>query len=179
MSLSNNTQPIASHDYLEVDLITVPGQNYALASFVSPQSRQKGDACGMKLRGVFATREEAQAHAKLLMKMDNTFDIYLYDMYKWVLIPPDPSMIDDQEYQEGFLNEMIKGYRQNNLEAKQHFAERKRKLMEEGLNAVLTEEERIPEPKPGDGPQPDSVLDIFSVTDPLLKSQEKASGSSS
>ena len=49
-------------DYLDEDFITVPGQKYALISVVSPQSQQKNDLCGLKIRGVFNTQEEGQRH---------------------------------------------------------------------------------------------------------------------
>lgn len=76
-------------DHLQEDLLTVPGQRFALVSFVSPHGKQKSDQCGMKIRGVFNSKEEANAHVKRLQKEDNTFDIFLVEMYKWVLIPPD------------------------------------------------------------------------------------------
>lgn len=146
-------------DYLDEDIVTVPGQVYALVSFVSPKSSQKGDRCGMKIRGVFGTRDEAAAHVKKLMRMDPSFDIFLVDMYKWVPVPPDPNAIEDQEYNEQYLNELMKGYKESQLAAKQHFAERKRTLMEEGLEAVLTREERIQPPAPSDIP------DVFNAPD--------------
>lgn len=135
-------------DFLDEDVVTVPGQAYALVSFVSPQSGQKGDKCAMKIRGVFATRDEATLHVKKLMRIDNSFDIYLMDMYRWVPVPPDPNAIEDQEYSEKFLNDLIKGYKESQLAAKQHFAERKRAVMEQGLDATLTPEERLPPPEP-------------------------------
>ena len=68
---------------LEQDFITVPGQLYALISLVGPDSPQKTDKMGLKIRGVFNTRDEAGLHAQRLQKSDPTFDIYVVDMYKW------------------------------------------------------------------------------------------------
>jgi hypothetical protein len=138
-------------DYLDVDTLTVPGQTYALVSFVSPTGNQKNEKMGMKLRGVFSTPEEAKAHVHKLMKMDSTMDIYLMEMYKWVLIPPDPQKIDDHEYQDDFLNTMMIEYKKNQLEAKRLFDERKRAVMEQGLDANLLPEEKI---APGGAPPP-------------------------
>lgn len=160
-STSSAAAPVAQEtpDYLDEDIVTVPGQVYALVSFVSPNSRQRSDKCAMKIRGVFGTREEAAAHVKKLMRMDNTVDIFIADMYKWLPVPPDPNGVEDQEYSEKFLNELMKGYKESQLAAKQHFAERKRVLMEEGLQAVLTPEERLPPP---DAPP----TDVFTAPDP-------------
>ena len=147
-------------DYLDEDIVTVAGQLYALVSIVSPTANQKSDKCAMKIRGVFNTRDEAAAHVKKLMRIDNSFDIFMMDMYKWVPIPPDPNAIDDQEYSETFLNDLIKGYKESQFAAKQHFAERKRAVMEQGLDATLTDEERIPPPATNQLP------DVFSAPDP-------------
>lgn len=133
-------------NYLTNDYITVPGQNYALISVVSPDSNQKAEQCGIKIRGVFNSRQEADAHARTLQQADPDFDIYLVDMYKWLLVPPDPSKIEDQEYQEELLNGLLKGYRQNQLLAKQHFEERKASVMQEGLEKNLLPHERIAPP---------------------------------
>jgi hypothetical protein len=136
-------------DVLEEDVITVPGQLYALVSFVSPTGNQRNDKFGMKIRGCFATRDEANAHVRRLQKFDNAFDIFLVDMYKWLLIPPDANDVDGQEYQEEFLQTMVKGYHENQSLAKQHFLERKQAVMEEGLDKHLTPEERLPPPVAG------------------------------
>lgn len=156
-STSSAAAPIA--DFLEEDIVTVAGQVFALVSFVSPANRQKSDKCAMKIRGVFGTRDEAAAHVKKLMRLDPSFDIFLVDMYKWVPVPPDPNAIEDQEYSEQFLNDLMKGYKESQLAAKQHFAERKRAVMEQGLDATLTEQERIPPPPPPEVP------DVFNDPD--------------
>ena len=72
---------------LEQDYTTVPGQLYACLSVVGPEAPQKNDTFGIKIRGAFASRDEAANHAKRLQKEDTTFDIYVVDMYKWLLIP--------------------------------------------------------------------------------------------
>ena len=136
-------------DVLEEDVITVPGQLYALVSFVSPTGNQRNDKFGMKIRGCFATREEANSHVRRLQKFDNSFDIFLVDMYKWLLIPPDANSVESQEYQEEFLQTMVKGYHESQSLAKQHFLERKQAVMEEGLDKHLAPEERLPVPPGG------------------------------
>jgi len=115
---------------LEQDYTTVPGQLYACLSVVGPEAPQKNDKFGIKIRGAFASRDEAAAHAKRLQKEDSTFDIYVVDMYKWLLIPPDPLKIEDVHYQNEKLEEIMTGYRQNQAEATRMFNERKRDMME-------------------------------------------------
>ena len=113
---------------LEQDYTTVPGQLYACLSVVGPEAPQKNDKFGIKIRGAFNTSEEAASHAKRLQKEDATFDIYVVDMYKWLLIPPDPLKIEDAHYSDEKLEELMAGYRDNQAQAAAMFAERKRDM---------------------------------------------------
>ena len=129
---------------LEQDYTTVPGQLYACLSIVGPDCPQKTDKFGIKIRGCFATREEASGHAKRLQKEDTTFDIYVVDMYKWLLVPPDPVSIADAHYNNEKLEEIMVKYRENQCMAAKMFEERKRDMM-----AVKTPGD-MPYIKPGD-----------------------------
>jgi hypothetical protein len=115
---------------LEQDYTTVPGQIYACLSVVGPEAPQKNDKFGIKIRGAFATRDEAASHAKRLQKEDPTFDIYVVDMYKWLLIPPDTTKIEDVHYQNEKLEEIMTGYKDNQSQAARMFNERKQAMMD-------------------------------------------------
>ena len=117
---------------LEQDYTTVPGQIYACLSVVGPECPQKNDKFGIKIRGCFNTRGEAESHAKRLQKEDATFDIYVVDMYKWLLIPPDADKIDDVHYTNDKLEELMQGYKENQVMAVKMFEERKRDMMNTG-----------------------------------------------
>ena len=130
---------------LESDYTTVAGQVYACLSIVGPDSPQKCDKYGIKIRGCFGTREEAANHAKRLQRDDSTFDIYVVDMYKWLLIPPDPTKIDDVHYTNDKLEEIMSGYRENQTNAARMFEERKRDMME-----VKNPDSKMAYIKPGD-----------------------------
>ena len=129
---------------LEQDYTTVPGQLYACLSIVGPDCPQKTDKFGIKIRGCFANRDEANSHAKRLQKEDATFDIYVVDMYKWLLIPPNREEIEDTHYAEEKLEELMSNYRENQAMATKMFEERKRDAMAKplaGTNSFI---------KPGD-----------------------------
>ena len=115
---------------LEQDYTTVPGQLFACLSVIGPEAPQKNDKFGIKIRGAFSTRDEAASHAKRLQKEDPTFDIYVVDMYKWLLIPPDPTMIEDVHYQNEKLAEIMTGYKENQAQAARLFNERKQAMTE-------------------------------------------------
>jgi|TARA_R110000803_G_scaffold210648_1_gene283033 hypothetical protein len=113
---------------LETDYTTVPGQVFACLSIIGPEAPQKNDKFGIKIRGAFSTRDEAANHAKRLQKEDPTFDIYVVDMYKWLLIPPDPNKIEDVHYTNEKLEEIMSGYKENQSQAARMFQERKSAL---------------------------------------------------
>jgi hypothetical protein len=110
---------------LETDYTTVPGQIFACLSIIGPEAPQKSDKFGIKIRGAFGTRDEAANHAKRLQREDPTFDIYVVDMYKWLLIPPDPTKIEDVHYTNEKLEEIMSGYKENQAQAARMFSERK------------------------------------------------------
>lgn len=118
---------------LEQDFTTVPGQLYALISLVGPDCPQRGDKFGLKIRGVFNSREEGSNHAKRLQREDATFDIYLVEMYKWLLIPPDREQIEDVHYQNEKLEEIMTKYKENQRNAAAMFEKRKRDMSAEPL----------------------------------------------
>jgi hypothetical protein len=137
-------------DYLDVDVITSGDLKYALISVVSPDeklTRQKSNIFAVKIRGAFASKEAAEAHAGRLMKLDPSFDVWVVDMYSWLPLPP-PSNTDNMDviYQEQYLNDLVKGYKENQELAKQQFYERKEKVLKDGLDAHLTPEECIAGP---------------------------------
>ena len=110
---------------LETDYTTVPGQVFACLSVIGPEAPQKNDKFGIKIRGAFSNRDEAANHAKRLQKEDPPFDIYVVDMYKWLLIPPDSSKIDDVHYSNEKLEEIMTGYKENQAQAARMFHDRK------------------------------------------------------
>lgn len=114
---------------LEPDYLTVPGQVFACVSFVGPDQPQKNEKLGMKIRGCFASREDAAAHAKRLQKEDGLVDIYVVDMYKWLLIPPDRDTVSDTHYANEKLEEIMVKYRENQAAAAAMFEKRKRDMM--------------------------------------------------
>jgi len=101
---------------------------FACISFVGPDQPQKNELLGMKIRGCFPTRDEASHHAKRLQKEDGLVDIYVVDMYKWLLIPPNREQIDNVHYANDKLEEIMTKYRENQAQAASMFEKRKRDM---------------------------------------------------
>ncbi len=134
---------------LEQDYTTVPGQIFACLSVVGPEAPQKNAKFGIKIRGAFSNRDEAANHAKRLQKEDPMFDIYVVDMYKWLLIPPDSSKIEDVHYTNEKLEEIMVGYRENQAQASRMFQERKQNMIDDNSH-YYTKTDEVPIPHPAE-----------------------------
>ena len=126
-------------DYLKPDPKYFPGQNFALISVVSPDSNQKNKACAVKIKGVFESIEIAKMEAKKLIDSDPTFDIMLAEVGKWLPIPPDKDLIESQEYQDSFLNDLMQGHMENSKQGDRMFQERKDDLVKGKIDPTSTE----------------------------------------
>jgi hypothetical protein len=133
-------------DYLDEDTIVPNGQRFALVSFVGPEQRQKNDTIGMKIRGCFATQEEAAAHVKKLQAFDGSVDIFLVEVGKWVPVPPAVDQIEDVQYQEKYLQDLMQGYRESQAKAKEVFQQRNEAVKKDGVDAHLLPDEVLPPP---------------------------------
>lgn len=141
MDSKTTSSPVIDH--LEEDLIQIPSQRYALISIVSPQSNQKFDTCALKIRGVFATEDEAKRHATRLSKNDTTFDVFMVDMYKWLPIPPSTDLVEDRVYQDERLNDLIQGHKDQQMLVQQHYEERKHEMMTAPVPTSTIPEEEV------------------------------------
>ena len=159
---------------LETDYTTVPGQIFACLSIVGPECPQKNEKFGIKIRGAFGTRDEAAKHAARLQKEDATFDIYVVDMYKWLLIPPDSDKIEDVHYTNDKLEEIMKGYRENQSEAARMFNERKTAMMAEKNHFVSGDDNSKFYNKPDEAPisHPAEVLERLKKEKPDTPMEE-------
>ena len=159
---------------LESDYTTVPGQAFACLSIVGPECPQKNEKFGIKIRGAFATRDEAGNHAKRLQKEDGTFDIYVVDLYKWLLIPPDSDKIEDVHYSNEKLEEIMSGYKENQSQAARMFSERKQGMSEVKSNFSAGDENSQFYNKPDEAPisHPAEVLERLKKEKPDTPMEE-------
>lgn len=119
-------------DKLTEDAI-IPNQLWCCISFISPETLKNCNFRGIKVRGVFATKEEALKRAEYLQKVDPDFNIYVGEVGKWLGWDPDPNTIEDQVYREKKLQDIMDNYKKNREKAKILEEERKREMLEESI----------------------------------------------
>lgn len=120
------------NDYLEKDSIRVPGQEFAIISIISPKSRQKADNLAVKIKGVFSNIDEAKKQANKLQKIDDTFDLYVVEMYSWLCLPPETEKIGEKHYSDQKLEELITEHDKEMEEARANFEQHKREQKQAG-----------------------------------------------
>lgn len=101
---------------LHPDQSRVPGQNYACISIVRPEHYQtlhhgqrKYHGMLIKVRGVFETREEADAWIKEnIMALDPHFDVHLVKCHEWSGLEDDD--VRDREYVDDQIKDIMTSY---------------------------------------------------------------------
>jgi hypothetical protein len=94
---------------------------------------------GVKVRGVFDTKREADVRAAVLQRMDPLFDVFVGQVGYWCPWDPNPHKIDDIEYTNSDLNKLVKEYKSNEAKKDQFYQEQKTQRQKDALSA----EERL------------------------------------
>ena len=97
---------------------------------------------GVKVRGVYDTIQEAQVRAKLLQKKDKNFNVFVGQVGFWLPWDPNPHNIENQEYFESELNELVKKYKENQNSKDDHFREHVDYVKEQALKETKIAKEK-------------------------------------
>ena len=68
---------------------------------------------GLKIRGVYESRREAEVRAKVLQRKDPNFHVFVGQVGYWLPWDPNPDNIGEQEYANEQLNTLMKKYQEN------------------------------------------------------------------
>lgn len=139
----------------------VEGQNYVAICFVGHSG--KNNRVAMKIKGAFREYEECEKYCKELMQADDTYDIFVSEMYSWIPCDPDIEKIE-QVHSDSKLNEMFSATKkETNLTSKFH--------QEKAKTTTLSEKEvmSLMGGGSGGGPSmtPSSILESLESKDPV------------
>lgn len=85
---------------------------------------------GVKVRRVFGNLEEAQTYARVLQKRYPNDNIYLGKVGMWLPWDPSEHMMPEVEYAEKELNELMRKYKENEVNREIFFEEEKQAKIE-------------------------------------------------
>jgi len=118
---------------------------------------------GLKVRGVYSTQREAEVRAKVLQRLYKRDNIFVGPVGYWLPWDPNPDKVENVEYLEPELNNLMKLYKENASKRDIHYAEMK----EEMMNRKFTE-------KKSNEDSPNTVSEetkqkVFEEADPWMK----------
>lgn len=85
---------------------------------------------GLKVRGSYSTHKEASVRAKKLQKDDPLHHVFVGQVGYWLPWDPNPNEIEDQQYAEKELNELMKKHKEQQEVKKELFEEEKARKVE-------------------------------------------------
>ena len=100
---------------LQSDLYKVEKQNWVCFSIIRPDEygtlthgERSYSGYLVKFRGCFETKEQAVKHIEKLLQVDRHFDIHLVPAFQWASL--DDSDVQDREYVDERIKEIVTGY---------------------------------------------------------------------
>ena len=109
---------------------------------------------GVKVRGVYDTKREADVRAKVLQRQDKHHNVFVGQVGYWLPWDPSTEDIKDQEYQEDQLNQLMKKYNENADEKEEFYEQEKqekiRKAREENRKKNKTDKSEFELNQPED-----------------------------
>ena len=90
---------------------------------------------GVKVRGVYDSKREADVRASVLQRQDPLFDVFVGQIGYWCPWDPNPQKIADIEYMNNDLNKLVKEYKSNEAKKDMFYQEQKTQRQKDALSA--------------------------------------------
>ena len=81
---------------------------------------------GLKVRGVYDTKQAAEDKAKKLSVMDSAFHTFVGQVGYWLPWDPNADKVESEVFQNSQLNDMMEKYQENNVSRDMFYEEQKR-----------------------------------------------------
>lgn len=91
---------------------------------------------GLKIRGVYDSKGEADARAAQLQRQDNRFDVFVGQVGYWLPWDPTSTKIANQEYLNSDLNRLVKEYKSNEVKKDMFYNEQKQSRSKDALSTA-------------------------------------------
>tara|TARA_B100000902_G_scaffold305973_1_gene294516 strand:- start:92 stop:889 length:798 start_codon:yes stop_codon:yes gene_type:complete len=138
---------------------------------------------GIKIRGVYSSKEEAEMRSKKLQRNDSTFHVFVGQVGYWLPFNPCADKIEKEEFSDTALNELMQKYKENNINKDILYQEEKREKMKQAQEEVqsskrkrieeLSDPEPEPEPEPEAEAEPEAEPEVEPEPEPEPESDSK------
>lgn len=122
------------YKYTEIDCLDeddpIPGQMYVLMSFISPERIMNCDIRGIKIRGVYSTREKAEKALNNLKNKDKYFDIWMGEVGKWLPWNPTTAQAEEVKYRNKKLDKIMNKVHKTEVETLNELVGRRKEQLD-------------------------------------------------
>ena len=101
------------------------------------QNEFKTNIRGLKVRGTYNTKEEADKRAKKLQSLDSDFHVFVGQVGYWLPWDPCADKIEDEQYINSQLNDMMEKYKENSINKDIFYEEQKREKVKQAKEEAL------------------------------------------
>jgi len=102
---------------------------------------------GLKVRGTYSTRDEAEKRAKSLQSLDSDFHVFVGQVGYWLPWDPCADKVQEEHYINNQLNEMMEKYKENNINRDIFYEEEKRDKIKAAKEEVIRKKKEEAEKK--------------------------------
>lgn len=102
---------------------------------------------GVKVRGVYNTKEEAENRAKSLSRTDSTFNVFVGQVGYWLPWDPCADNVDKEVFQDEQLNQLMEGYEKNNINREIFYEELKQDKIQAAKDEYMAAKKKREEEK--------------------------------
>ena len=130
---------------------------------------------GIKVRGVFDTKDAAQERAKKLSTQGSSFHTFVGQVGYWLPWDPNADKVADEVFQNSQLNDMMEKYQENNVSKDMFYEEQKRdkiKAAQEEVRKAKEEENAKKKLEGGSGEEKEKEKDAseeYPIDDPVAE----------
>ena len=102
---------------------------------------------GVKVRGVYNTKDEAENRAKKLSRTDSTFNVFVGQVGYWLPWDPCADNVDKEVFQNEQLNQLMEGYDKNNINREIFYEELKQDKIQAAKDEYMVAKKKREEEK--------------------------------
>ena len=102
---------------------------------------------GIKVRGVYNTKDEAENRAKRLSRTDSTFNVFVGQVGYWLPWDPCADNVDKEVFQNDQLNQLMEGYEKNNINREIFYEELKQDKIQAAKDEYMSAKKKREEEK--------------------------------
>ena len=111
------------------------------------QNDFKTNIRGLKVRGTYTTKEEAEKRAKKLQGIDSDFHVFVGQVGYWLPWDPCADRIEDESFINSQLNDMMEKYKENTMNKDLFYEEQKREKIKLAREEVMRKKKEEAEQK--------------------------------